>query len=143
MKKYSIENTTKEERAERSAQAEAINSLGAKKVAPEDQELFQRHIDGELEIEEVTQMLIYKYKKAPEWAEILLDDVFEKEDFIRIGRELDFIFQTLAFMGKASYHMSLANTVVDNEKRVPKDLKKRMKLISQQIRDLQNELREI
>ncbi|MEX3743627.1 hypothetical protein [Lysinibacillus xylanilyticus] len=56
MSKYSLANTTKEERAERFAQAEAINSLGAKQVASEDQVLFQRHIDGELEIEEVTQM---------------------------------------------------------------------------------------
>lgn len=124
MKKYSIENTTKEERAERLAQAAAINSLGAKKVAPEDQELYQRHIDGELEIEEVTQMLIDKYRKVPEWSEIRLDDVFRKEDFKRIGREHDLIFQTLAFMGKASYHMSLANTVVDGEKRVPNELRK-------------------
>lgn len=60
---YSLANTTREERAKRSAEAEAINSLGANPVAPEDQELFQRHIEGELEIEEVTQMLIDKYKK--------------------------------------------------------------------------------
>ncbi|MEX3745926.1 antitoxin VbhA family protein [Lysinibacillus xylanilyticus] len=65
MRKYSIANTTREERAKRLAQAEAINSLGAKPVAPEDQELFQRHIDGELEIEEVGQMLINKYQKSP------------------------------------------------------------------------------
>mgnify|MGYP003435030902 FL=1 len=45
--------------------AQAINSLGAEPVAPEDEVLFQRHIDGELEIEEVTQMLINKYKKTP------------------------------------------------------------------------------
>lgn len=45
MSKYSIANTTKEERAERLAQAEAINSLGAKQLTPEDQVLFQRHID--------------------------------------------------------------------------------------------------
>ena len=63
MKKYSIANTTREERAKRAARAEAINSLGAGPVAPEDELLFQRHIDGELEIEEVTQMLIDKYKK--------------------------------------------------------------------------------
>lgn len=66
MKKYNIANTTREEREERAAIAEAINSLGAKPVAPEDQVLFQRHIDGELEIEEVTQLLIDKYKKSPE-----------------------------------------------------------------------------
>lgn len=63
IKKYSIDNTTREERAEREARAEAINRLGAKTLADEDQILFQRHIDGELEIEEVTQMLIEKYKK--------------------------------------------------------------------------------
>ena len=65
MKKYSVANTTREEREERAAMAEAINSLGAGPVAPEDELLFQRHIDGELEIEEVTQMLIDKYKKCP------------------------------------------------------------------------------
>lgn len=65
MKKYNLANTTREEREERVAMAQAINSLGAEPVAPEDEVLFQRHIDGELEIEEVTQMLIDKYKKAP------------------------------------------------------------------------------
>lgn len=66
MKEYSIANTTREEREERLAMAEAINSLGAKPLAPEDRVLFQRHIEGELEIEEVTQMLIDKYKKSSE-----------------------------------------------------------------------------
>ena len=66
MKKYNLANTTREEREERVAMAQAINSLGAGPVAPEDEVLFQRHIDGELEIEEVTQILIDKYKKSPE-----------------------------------------------------------------------------
>ena len=66
LKKYSVANTTREEREERAAMAQAINSLGAEPVSPEDEVLFQRHIDGELEIEEVTQMLIDKYKKSPE-----------------------------------------------------------------------------
>lgn len=65
MSEYSIANTTREERAKISAMAEAINSLGAKPVAPEDQVLFQQHIDGGLEIDEVLQMLINKYKKSP------------------------------------------------------------------------------
>ena len=46
--------------------AQAINSLGAGPVAPEDEVLFQRHIDGELEIEELELLLINKYKKSPE-----------------------------------------------------------------------------
>jgi len=66
LKKYNLANTTREEREERVAMAQAINSLGAGPVAPEDEVLFQRHIDGELEIEEVTQILIDKYKKSPE-----------------------------------------------------------------------------
>lgn len=65
MSEYNIANTTREERAKMSSQAEAINSLGAKPVAPEDQVLFQQHIDGELEIDEVLLMLIDKYKKSP------------------------------------------------------------------------------
>ena len=65
MKKYNLANTTREEREERDAMAEAINNLGAKPLAPEDRALFKRYIDGELEIEEVTQLLINKYKKSP------------------------------------------------------------------------------
>lgn len=64
LKKYSVANTTREEREKRLAMAKAINSLGAEPVAPEDEVLFQRHIDGELEIDEVTQLLIDKYKKS-------------------------------------------------------------------------------
>ena len=66
MKKYSVANTTREEREERFAMAEAINSLGAEPLTPEDRVLFQRHIDGELEIEELELLLINKYKKSPE-----------------------------------------------------------------------------
>jgi len=66
LKKYSVANTTREEREERFAMAEAINSLGAGPLAPEDRVLFQQHIDGELEIEELELLLINKYKKSPE-----------------------------------------------------------------------------
>ena len=65
MKKYCIANTTKEERAERWVNAKAINSLGCQPIEDEDEVLFQRHINGELEIEEVTQLLINKYKETP------------------------------------------------------------------------------
>ncbi|MEG0275309.1 MAG: hypothetical protein RR690_09275 [Longicatena sp.] len=78
--------------------------------------------------------------ESEKWAEKRLGEVLEKDDFKRIGREHDYIFQALAFMGKASYNMSLANTVIDGEKRVPEDLKKQMKFINQQIHQLQQEL---
>lgn len=64
-------------------------------------------------------------------------------DFKRIGREQDYVFQALAYMGKASYEMAFANTVIEDENRVSEDIKERMKSINRQIHELQEELRDI
>ena len=82
-------------------------------------------------------------RESKDWAEKRRSEIFETDNFKRLGKEHDYIFQALAFMGKASREMSLANTVIAEEKRAPASLIKQMKSISQQIRDLQEELREI
>lgn len=61
--KYCIANTTREERMKKFADAKAINSLGCEPLTPDDEALFQRHIDGELEIEEIIEIAINKYKQ--------------------------------------------------------------------------------
>lgn len=51
------------------------------------------------------------------------------------------IFQALAYMGNASHYQAWANTVISKHEEVPEAIKKRMKEISQQLTDIQEELR--
>ena len=59
--KYLINNSTKEERQKRINEALAISTLDAKPPTEEDMKLFQRYIEGELELEEIQKILIEKY----------------------------------------------------------------------------------
>ena len=59
--KHLIENSTKEERQKRINEALAISTLDAKPPTEEDMKLFQRYIEGELELEEIQKILIEKY----------------------------------------------------------------------------------
>lgn len=63
MSKYSIANTTKEQRAKFVADALAINALGAELLTKENQVFLQKYIDGENELHEILQMAIDKYTK--------------------------------------------------------------------------------
>lgn len=63
MSKYSIVDTTKEQRAKFVADALAINALGAELLTKENQVFLQKYIDGENELYEILQMAIDKYTK--------------------------------------------------------------------------------
>ena len=63
MNKYSIANTTKEQREKFVANAEAINSLGAEPLTKENRDLLQTYIDGENELNDLRKMIIDKYKR--------------------------------------------------------------------------------
>ncbi|ERI07247.1 hypothetical protein [Aneurinibacillus aneurinilyticus] len=63
------------------------------------------------------------------------------EGFIQLGKLDDFIFQSLAHMGNASCQMSWANTVLENEKSVPAEIKDEMRRVTAQISVLQERLR--
>lgn len=66
-----------------------------------------------------------------------------RENFKLIGKEKDYIFQALAYMGEASSQMSWANTVLEDINEVPKELKVAMLQVNKIINDLQDKLREI
>ncbi|WP_309260501.1 hypothetical protein [Bacillus cereus] len=66
-----------------------------------------------------------------------------RENFKLIGKEKDYIFQALAYMGQASSQMSWANTVLEDVNEVPKELKDAMIQVNQVIQDLQDKLRRI
>ncbi|WP_062200844.1 antitoxin VbhA family protein [Massilibacterium senegalense] len=63
MSKYSIVNTTKEEREKFVANAEAINSLGAEPLTKENRALLKMYVDGDIELDDLRKKIIDKYKK--------------------------------------------------------------------------------
>lgn len=58
-----INNSTKEERQKRINGAIAIQSTGGGLPTPKAMELYQKYIDGEMEIEEIRQEILKNYKK--------------------------------------------------------------------------------
>lgn len=77
-----------------------------------------------------------------EWLKEQKRVIFKTEAFKELGREDDYVYQSLAFLGEASYNMSLASTVLRNEPNVPKDLKMKIKNYQQAFWELQDQLRE-
>ncbi|MEK4715866.1 antitoxin VbhA family protein [Sporosarcina sp. FSL K6-5500] len=63
MNRYSIANTTKEQREKFVANAEAINSLGAEPLTKENRALLNRYVDGEIELDDLRKKIIDKYKR--------------------------------------------------------------------------------
>ncbi|TXR91726.1 hypothetical protein DN390_28835 [Bacillus sp. SH7-1] len=64
-------------------------------------------------------------------------------NFKLIGKEKDYLFQALAYMGEASAQISWANTVLEDVDKVPRELKDSMIQVNQVIHDLQDKLRKI
>lgn len=63
MSKYSIADTTKEQRAKFVADAIAINALGAEPLTKENRALIQRYVEGDIEIDDLRKSIIDKYTK--------------------------------------------------------------------------------
>jgi len=59
--KHLIKNSTKEERQKRVNGAIVISMLGAPAPSPETMELYQKYIDGEMELDEIQRILIEKF----------------------------------------------------------------------------------
>lgn len=65
-KPYLIKNSTREEREKIIKGALAISSLDAGDPIEEDMKLYEKYIDGEIELAEIKKMLIEKYKARKE-----------------------------------------------------------------------------
>ncbi|MRC17294.1 hypothetical protein GH866_16920 [Bacillus thuringiensis] len=72
----------------------------------------------------------------------VLDHRPNLENLKKIGKEDDYLFQALAYMGDASSKMSWANTVLDLVEEVPEELKKEIKKVHSGIWRMQEKLRE-
>ena len=61
--KYLIKDTTPEERLELVKKALSISLSGAENPSAETIELAKKYIDGSMELEEIQQLIVQKYKK--------------------------------------------------------------------------------
>ena len=77
-----------------------------------------------------------------EFSDNVLDHRPNLENLKVIGKENDFMFQALAYMGHASHFMSWANTVLELVEEVPEQLKQDIKKVHSGIWEMQEKLRE-
>ncbi|AHJ87510.1 hypothetical protein Bp8pC_079 [Bacillus phage Bp8p-C] len=76
-----------------------------------------------------------------EWLHEVGYEMFRTEEFKAIGKENDYVFQALAFMGEASKNLSLATTVLSEEDSISADDKARIKAIQRYISSVQEKIR--
>ena len=69
--------------------------------------------------------------------------LFNKARFKEMGKENDYMFQILVFMGKASQQMSLGYTIAGQLEEMPQEIKDEMRAISIQYQELQDKIREL
>ncbi|MEG7339142.1 hypothetical protein V6E27_10940 [Bacillus cereus] len=77
-----------------------------------------------------------------EFSDNVLDHRPNLENLKAIGKEDDYLFQALAYMGNASKFMSWANTVLELVEEVPEQLKQDIKKVHSGIYEMQEKLRE-
>ncbi|AYF85064.1 hypothetical protein D7J84_28755 (plasmid) [Bacillus thuringiensis] len=77
-----------------------------------------------------------------EFSDNVLDHRPNLANLKAIGKEDDYLFQALAYMGNVSQFMSWANTVLELVEEVPEELKKEIKKVHSGIWEMQEKLRE-
>lgn len=82
-------------------------------------------------------------KEFDSWVSQRETELFEVEKFKKIGKENDFAFQALSFMGKASQQMSLAFTLTELIKDFPKELTTEFRDMAIQYHELQDKVRNL
>ncbi|USP56392.1 hypothetical protein J2N67_006641 (plasmid) [Bacillus thuringiensis] len=73
----------------------------------------------------------------------VLDHRPNLENLKAIGKEEDYVFQALAYMGNASHFMSWTNTVLELVEEVPEELKEEIKRVHSSIWVMQERLRSL
>ncbi|EWG08422.1 hypothetical protein [Cytobacillus firmus] len=71
------------------------------------------------------------------------NDLFEKEKFRALGKQDDYIFQTLVFMGRASQQMSIGFTIADTLNEIPQSIKEEMRDLARRYHGLQEQIRNL
>ena len=77
------------------------------------------------------------------WVEERENELFEKEKFKELGKQDDYIFQTLVFMGRASQQMSIGFTIADTLNEIPQSIKEEMRDLARRYHGLQEQIRNL
>lgn len=77
------------------------------------------------------------------WVEERENELFEKEKFKELGKQDDYIFQTLVFMGRASQQMSIGFTIADTLNEIPQSIKEEMRVLARRYHGLQEQIRNL
>ncbi|WP_182101550.1 hypothetical protein [Niallia taxi] len=78
-----------------------------------------------------------------EWVKEREDELFDKARFKELGKEHDYIFQTLVFMGRASQQMSLGYTIASNLEEAPLAIKNETRDIASRYHELQETIQKL
>ncbi|QNR70361.1 hypothetical protein IAQ67_28820 (plasmid) [Paenibacillus peoriae] len=65
------------------------------------------------------------------------------EGFVKLGKQHDFIFQSLAHLGGAAHQMSWALNVLEYTDKVPQEIEAEIHNVMQSIQNLQESLRAV
>ncbi|ASL62680.1 hypothetical protein FORC47_p328 (plasmid) [Bacillus cereus] len=88
-------------------------------------------------------ILIRNEEREMEFSDDLFDYRPNLENLKKMGKENDYIFQALAYMGHASSFMSWANTVLEFVEEVPEEMKEEIKKVHSGIWEMQEQLRKV
>ncbi|MBN8203889.1 hypothetical protein LG291_25080 (plasmid) [Cytobacillus firmus] len=77
------------------------------------------------------------------WVEERENELFEKERFKELGKQEDYIFQTLVFMGRAFQQMSIGFTIADTLNEIPQSIKEEMRDLTRRYHGLQEQIRSL
>lgn len=70
-------------------------------------------------------------------------ELFKVDSFKKLGKEHDYFFQILCFMGKASEQMSLAFTLTEHINEFPPELANEFREVAIQYQELQEKVRNL
>jgi hypothetical protein len=76
-----------------------------------------------------------------EWIKEAENKMFKVDQFKSIGKEDDFIFQSLVFLGHGSKNLSLSTTLLSEADEVPEELKRELKGIQEQLHEFREKIR--
>lgn len=83
-----------------------------------------------------------QYREEEQWVAERMNILFETANFKRLGKENDYIYQALVFLGQASQKLSLARTILKDHDIAP-DMMGEMGETQQWVHDFQDHLREL
>ncbi len=88
-------------------------------------------------------MAVEQNEAVVKWMIERENTLFDVDNFKRLGKDNDFNFQVLVFMGRASQQMSLGYTIAYELDEIPQAIKSEMLEVATRYHELQSQIREL